>query len=60
MIYTGKGEPMQHGLGFKELKSKLGIGASASVHKKFTDHLEKNGFKSSWSHTSNEWVAHPK
>jgi len=60
MVYTGPGEPMQHGLGYKELKAKLGIGVSASVHKKFVSHLEKNGFKSSWSHTSNEWVAHPK
>jgi len=55
-----KGEMTQHGLGFKELKSRLGVGVSVSVHRKFVNHLEKNGFKSSWSHTSNEWVAHPK
>jgi hypothetical protein len=60
MVATGPGEPMQHGFGFKDLKAKLGIGTSASVHKKFVSHLKKNGFKSSWSHTSNEWVAHPK
>lgn len=59
-IYTGPGEPTKHGLGFKDLKAKLGVGTSGAVHKKFTAHLEKNGFKTSWSHTSNEWVAHPK
>ncbi len=58
-IAGGPGQTV-HALGYKELKQHLKLGMSGSVHKKFSQHMDRAGFKSHWSHSTNEWVAEPK